>query len=158
MKLPAMTKSLTKLDVCTFHYYFKSLTAVSTSSSQNQVELGEWATGHFMHCIYMNSARHDYMSMCLCKKDVTPLLTHWSYVFLVLTHRCGIVVLPAGWRRRWSQKEILARWKSYSRWSRLHSTPSMCRHTWWRQPAREGWAPLSTSPPSPMVCAVKSLL
>ena len=22
-----------------------------TSSSQNQVELGEWATGHFMHCI-----------------------------------------------------------------------------------------------------------
>ena len=21
-----------------------------TSSSQNQVELGEWATGHFMHC------------------------------------------------------------------------------------------------------------
>ena len=29
MKLPAMTKSLTKLDVCTFHYYFKSLTAVS---------------------------------------------------------------------------------------------------------------------------------
>ena len=23
-----------------------------------------------------------------CKKDVTPLLTHWSYVFLALTHRC----------------------------------------------------------------------
>ena len=22
-----------------------------------------------------------------CKKDVTPLLTHWSYVFLALTHR-----------------------------------------------------------------------
>ena len=45
------TKSLTKLDVCTFHYYFKSLTAVSNhgSSSQNQVDLGEWATGHFMH-------------------------------------------------------------------------------------------------------------
>ena len=29
MKLPAMTKSLTKLDVCIFHYYFKSLTAIS---------------------------------------------------------------------------------------------------------------------------------
>ena len=29
MKLPAMTKSLTKLDVCTFHYYFKSFTALS---------------------------------------------------------------------------------------------------------------------------------
>ena len=26
-------------------------------------------------------------SMGECKKDVTPLLTHWSYVFLPLTHR-----------------------------------------------------------------------
>ena len=25
--------------------------------------------------------------MGYCKKDVTPLLTHWSYVFLALTHR-----------------------------------------------------------------------
>ena len=25
--------------------------------------------------------------MGYCKKDVTPLLTHWSYVFLTLTHR-----------------------------------------------------------------------
>ena len=24
--------------------------------------------------------------MGLCKKDVTPLLTHWSYIFLALTH------------------------------------------------------------------------
>ena len=24
--------------------------------------------------------------MGYCKKDVTPLLTHWSYVFLALTH------------------------------------------------------------------------
>ena len=29
MKLPAKTKSLTKLDVCIFHYHFKSLTAIS---------------------------------------------------------------------------------------------------------------------------------
>ena len=28
----------------------------------------------------------DYISMGWCKKDVTPLLTHWSYVFLALTH------------------------------------------------------------------------
>ena len=27
------------------------------------------------------------ISMVLCKKDVTPLLMHWSYVFLTLTHR-----------------------------------------------------------------------
>ena len=26
-------------------------------------------------------------SMGECKKDVTPLLTHWSYIFLALTHR-----------------------------------------------------------------------
>ena len=26
--------------------------------------------------------------MGLCKKDVTPVLTHWSYVFLALTRRC----------------------------------------------------------------------
>ena len=27
-----------------------------------------------------------------CKKDVTPLLTHWSYVFLALTHRYVLLV------------------------------------------------------------------
>ena len=27
------------------------------------------------------------ISMAWSKKDVTPLLTHWSYVFLALTHR-----------------------------------------------------------------------
>ena len=27
------------------------------------------------------------ISMGWCKKDVTPLLTHWSYVFLAQTHR-----------------------------------------------------------------------
>ena len=29
-----------------------------------------------------------HMSMGWCKKDVTPLLTHWSYLFLALTQRC----------------------------------------------------------------------
>ena len=29
----------------------------------------------------------NIISMDSCKKDVTPLLTHWSYVFLALTHR-----------------------------------------------------------------------
>ena len=28
------------------------------------------------------------MSMGKYKKDVTPLLTHWSFVFLALNHRC----------------------------------------------------------------------
>ena len=30
---------------------------------------------------------YDLISMGSCKKDVTPLLTHWSYVFLAQTHR-----------------------------------------------------------------------
>ena len=30
---------------------------------------------------------HFLISMGYCKKDVTPLLTYWSYVFLALTHR-----------------------------------------------------------------------
>ena len=29
----------------------------------------------------------NFISMCQCKQDITPLLTHWSYVFLTLTHR-----------------------------------------------------------------------
>ena len=29
------------------------------------------------------------MLMGWCKKDVTPLLTHWSYALLALTHRCN---------------------------------------------------------------------
>ena len=29
------------------------------------------------------------ISMANCKKDLTPLLTHWSLVFLALTHRYG---------------------------------------------------------------------
>ena len=30
------------------------------------------------------------ISMSECKKDITPLLTHWGYVFLALTHRIGL--------------------------------------------------------------------
>ena len=31
----------------------------------------------------------NIISMGQCKKEVTPLLTHWSYVFLTLIHRYG---------------------------------------------------------------------
>ena len=31
------------------------------------------------------------MSIAKCKKEVTPLLKHWSYVFLALSHQCEIV-------------------------------------------------------------------
>ena len=41
--------------------------------------------------IHLQNSSHfvsDSMSMVWCKKDVTPLLTHWSYIFLALTHQC----------------------------------------------------------------------
>ena len=34
----------------------------------------------------------SFIWMSQCKKDVTPLLTHWSYIFLALTHRYGTLV------------------------------------------------------------------
>ena len=32
------------------------------------------------------SCIQNYIFMSYCKKDVTPLLTHWSYIFLAITH------------------------------------------------------------------------
>ena len=51
----------------------------------------------FMRLVYCDrwisyTTHRIYISMGYCKKDVTPLLTHWSYVFLALTHRYGLVV------------------------------------------------------------------
>ena len=37
----------------------------STSSSQNQVELGEWATGHFMHCARSQGIRIHVTCTCV---------------------------------------------------------------------------------------------
>ena len=33
----------------------------------------------------------DTISLGYCKKDVTPVRGQWSYVFLALTHRYGII-------------------------------------------------------------------
>ena len=33
---------------------------------------------------------HNWISMALCKTAVTPLLTHWSYCSLALSHRYGV--------------------------------------------------------------------
>ena len=38
-------------------------------------------------CVFTCLSVNRYISMGWCKKNVTPLLTHCSYVFLVLTHR-----------------------------------------------------------------------
>ena len=42
-------------------------------------------------CDNMFSSLQNFKSMGLCKKDITPLLTHWSYVFLAITHRNDIL-------------------------------------------------------------------
>ena len=50
-------------------------------------------------CIFCST---DIISTGECKKDVTPLLTHWSYVFLALTLRCADCVLwPLVLQLRW---------------------------------------------------------
>ena len=37
--------------------------------------------------VLVRSSADIKISMAQCKKDATPLLKHWSYVFLALTHR-----------------------------------------------------------------------
>ena len=41
----------------------------------------------FAHERFGGSFTFGIILMGWCKKDVTPLLTHWSYIFLALTHR-----------------------------------------------------------------------
>ena len=36
-----------------------------------------------------------YISVGKCKKDLTPLLAHWSYIFIAITHRLGANRIPA---------------------------------------------------------------
>ena len=48
--------------------------------------------------IYVDAYYKGYhISMGYCKKDVTLLLTHWSYVFLALTHRYYWLLKPPHW-------------------------------------------------------------
>ena len=54
MKLPAMTKSLTKLDVCIFNYYFKSLTAISNKLKPKSSRIG-WVGDWPFHALTIGS-------------------------------------------------------------------------------------------------------
>ena len=40
-----------------------------------------------LKCVYDGLMGHKSM----CKKDITPLLTYWSYVFFALTHRFHVM-------------------------------------------------------------------
>ena len=41
----------------------------------------------YMWCLFVSQVLNT-MSMALCKTAVSPLLTHWRYCSLVLSHRC----------------------------------------------------------------------
>ena len=41
---------------------------------------------------FCNHTPSRLTSMAWCKKDVTPLLTHWSYAFLALSHRPALLL------------------------------------------------------------------
>ena len=47
------------------------------------VQITKW----WLTVLMANRWGGDHKSMGYCKKDVTPLLMEWSYVFLALTHR-----------------------------------------------------------------------
>ena len=56
----------------------------------------EWSSQLLIWCtlrrcrvvhVTKQTTRHDIIVMGWCKKYVTQLLTHWSYIFLTLTHR-----------------------------------------------------------------------
>ena len=49
------------------------------------------------HCLRLMTGKSiSIRLMGHCKKDITPLLTHWSYVFLALTHQDGVFYVNRG--------------------------------------------------------------
>ena len=73
--------------------------AADCSSQQNTTNQNHVLIFYGKYCIHI--------SMGQCKKDVTPLLMHWSYIFLALTHR---YIVFARWNciiTRWYLSTIL---------------------------------------------------
>ena len=57
--------------------------------------------------------------MGLCKNDVTPLLMHWSYVFLAQTH----------WYDIMKNTQYLQRWYQPFKWEyETYMAPLLCHH------------------------------
>ena len=65
----------------------------------------------------------------LCKKNVTPLLTHWSYVFLALTHRRDVLFTIIACTQQWmtSSDNRVAPGQCQSCGNSL---PPICEHIW----------------------------
>ena len=79
-----------------------------------------------------------------CKKDVTPLLTHWSSVFLTLTHRCASPGISE-WIDMTHDSGVIAIWSwydtfkwhpisGYDVWCSLMISSSQCKEPGHRQP------------------------
>ena len=67
-----------------------------TNIRQQWIYIGDNKCGSFicMKTSKMLLFSQSFISVGKCKEDVTPLLTHWIYVFLALTHRffCKILI------------------------------------------------------------------
>ena len=66
--------------------------SINENLGQNELHKGWWPIG----------SHHSLMGKC--KKDVTPLLTHWSYIFLALTHHVNL----------W-QKNVSTLWENHNK-------------------------------------------
>ena len=87
--------------------------------------------------------------MCQCKKDVTPLLTHWSYVFLALTHRdvgdlcpcqCWVTSRSITWADHWppwSPGQAAIQLAQVTSGHRQASVPRKRRQTYGTRPQHE---------------------
>ena len=53
-----------------------------------------------------------YTLVGLCKKKVTPLIMHWSYIFLALTYRYDIIMTNLLWTHERHPKPHSLRWAS----------------------------------------------
>ena len=67
------------------HWTFFPRGTIKNKQSLFQVMVWYW-TGDKPLSEPMMASLLMHISMPYCKKDVTPLLMHWSYVFLALTH------------------------------------------------------------------------
>ena len=91
MKLPAMTKSLTKLDVCIFHYYFKSLTLHSNFQLAQAKFKSNWASGRLaMSCTAYITPTN------IMPTNITP--THITPTYITSTNITPTYITPTNIR------------------------------------------------------------
>ena len=75
-----------KRDVCTVDITWTCLLKQSLDQPAENKH-GSWQGYSLTKCTTGPSILATYILMGKCKKDVTPLLMHWSFVFLALTHQ-----------------------------------------------------------------------